>query len=423
MRSSPLIFVALGMFILPDQLWQGELPHDQVLLRDIKRKMRQNLSRVPNYTCLETISRGRRAPERLVISVPGKEVPFRRIDVLRLEVAEVNGKELYAHAGEHNFEEREISEFGKGGLIGNGSFSLFAHDVFATNVPSYQFIGEEQMEGHALLRFDFTVPQFISGYQVGTNFGVANVGFHGSFWADPKTFDAVRLDIIADDVPHYTGLSDASNRVDYARVRIGGSDVLLPQSGELRTRQVVGWESRNQMSFTHCREYGVESVIKFDDLPDSADSKTGTKYIDIPPGLQLTLRLETPIDAATSHVGDLIAATVDIEARQKGSVVVPKDAVITGRLRRMEVHQEGWPYVLAGLEFIQIEFEGKQTRFFAEMEKLILPPGAEGPRKVAAKDLPGVGVVSAMGNHLRLPAGTRMIWKTISYAQAAEIGK
>jgi hypothetical protein len=427
--TARLILVALAIVALPAPLWQDDLPRDQVLLSSIKRKMKQNLSRVPNYTCLETVSRGNRAPERFVISVPGKDVPFRRTDVLRLEVAEVSGDELYAHAGEHNFEKREIAEFGKGGLIGNGAFSLFAHDIFVTSIPSYTFIGEERMDGRALLRFDFKVPQFISGYRVGTNLGAAIVGFHGSFWADPKTFDAVRLDIMGDDIPDYTGLSAVSNRVDYAMVRIGGSDVLLPQGGELRTRQAAGWESRNQISFTHCREYGVQSVIKFDDA-DAAEGSggggadsAGTSYIDIPPGLQLTLKLETPIDAATAHVGDIIAATVDVDARHKGAVAVPKDAVITGRLRRLELHKEGWPYVLVGLEFIQIEFAGKQTRFFAELEKVILPPGAEGPKRVAAKDLPGVGMVSAMGNNLRLPVGTRMNWKTISYAQAADIGK
>ena len=105
--------------------------------------------------------------------------------------------------------------------------------------------------------------------------------------------------------------------------------------------------------------------------------------------------------------------------KHKGNVVVPKDAVVTGRLRLLERHPEGFPYVLAGLEFIELEFEGKQTRFFAELEKVLLAPGPGVPRRVEARDLPGVGMVSATGNGLRLAEGTRMIWKTISYAQAA----
>jgi hypothetical protein len=371
----------------------------------------------------------------LVISVPGKQVPFRRTDVLRLEIAEVGGQELLAHAGAHNFEKSDISEFTQNGLMGNGIFSLFAHDIFVTGIPSYKFAGEEQMDGRGLLRYDFTVPQFVSGYRVGTNFGSAMVGFHGSFWADPKTFDAVRLDIIADDVPDYTGLTGVENRVDFAKVRIGAADVLLPQSGELKTHEVHGWESRNRISFTHCREYGVTAVIRFDDLSDSAEGSDGdgsrppgggmlgTNYIELPSGLQLTLRLDSAIDAATSQIGDVLSAAVDVDAKHKGKVTVPKDAVVSGRLRRMEQHKEGWPYVLAGLEFTQIEFGGKQSRFFAELEKLILPAGTAGPKKLDAKDLPGVGMVSAMGNVLRLPKGTRMIWRTISYQQAAEIGK
>ena len=276
----------------------------------------------------------------------------------------------------------------------------------------------------------------MSGYRIATNFGAAEVGFHGSFWADPETFDPVRLDVVANDIPGFIKLTEAANRIDYARMRIGSSDVLLPQSGELRTHEAQGWENRNQISFTHCREYGVESVIRFDDVGDSSGSTSasGSRFTVLPPGLPLTLTLETAIEAATAHIGDLISARVDADVRVKGKVAVPKDAVVSGRLRRMEIHKEGWPYVLAGLEFTQIEFEGKQARFFAELEKVILPPGAEGPKRAGiritggpkvndARDLPGVGVVSAMGSSLRLPHGTRMLWKTISYAQAAEEGK
>jgi hypothetical protein len=422
-----LLLLALAASALPLCPWQPELPRDLLLLRDIKAKMSRNLARVPNYTCLETVFRGAHASDRMVIAVPGKEVPFRRIDVLRLEVAEVAGDELYAHAGEHNFEKRDITEYGNGGLMGNGTFTLFARNVFATNQPTYKFAGEEDVAGRKLVRFNYNIPQMISGYRVGTNFGAAIVGYHGSFWADPTTFDAARLTIVADDIPHFVGLATAESRIDFAKVRIGDSDVLLPQSGELSTTQLKGSASRNEIAFTHCREYGVATTIRFDDITESdGDGElgpSGTNYVELPSGMELTLKLETAIDASTSHIGDVIAATVDSDSRQKNKVIVPKDAVVTGRLRRLELHKEGWPYVLAGLEFIQIEFEGKQTRFFAELEKLMLPPGTEGPKRVEAKDLPGVGMVTAMGNKLRLPEGTRMVWKTISYKQAAEIGK
>ena len=93
-------------------------------------------------------------------------------------------------------------------------------------------------------------------------------------------------------------------------------------------------------------------------------------------------------------------------------------------MRRIEKHLEGWPYVLVMLEFTQIEFEGKNARFFAVLDKVVPTPGAQAIKRVAAKEtsgaglLPGIGTLSVLGNKMVLPAGTRMVWKTLSYAQA-----
>ncbi len=418
-----LMLVLAGAFAFPAPPWQAEVSPKVLQLRKIRLRMTQNLSRIPNYTCLETMVRGQHASNRLIIAAPGKSVPFRTFDIVRFEVAEVGGTELFARAGDHDFAERELRELAATGLIGNGIFSGFAHDVFQANIVPNSFV-EEETDGRRLLRYDYRIPQFVSGYRVGSNWRQAKVGYHGAFWADSGTYDAVRLDVVADDIPPETGIAQMSDRIDFARVHIGGADPLLPESAQMTSRMLEGSESRNQISFTHCREYGVESVISFEDPSDSgAGASTGRSFVDLPPGLLLTLKLESPVDSGTGHIGDVISATVDADARVKGKVYVPKDSVITGRLRRLEVHKEGWPYVLAGLEFIQIEFENKQARFFAELDRVILPPGVTGPKRVASKELPGVGMLTAAGNRLVLPAGTRMIWKTLSYEQAAQVPK
>ena len=95
--------MALGLLALPGPLRQDDLPRDLLLLRNVKVRMKQRLSRVPNYTCLETMVRTRRAPPSLIIAVPGKSVPYRRADVVRFEVAEVEGAELFALPGNHDF--------------------------------------------------------------------------------------------------------------------------------------------------------------------------------------------------------------------------------------------------------------------------------------------------------------------------------
>jgi hypothetical protein len=393
---------------------EEDLAPDVLLLRDIKQRMRQNLTRIPNYTCLETITRGQRAPDRMVVAVPGTKVPYRRTDIVRIEVAEVGRSELFARPGEHDFQKRELSEFVTGGLIGDGLFSSFANNVFLNTVATYKYRGDETLEGRSTLRFDYDVPQLLSGYRFRSPYGQAILGYHGSFWVDPETYDAVRLEIVADVIPPELRVAGARDQIDYSRVRIGSADVLLPQSAEMMVWQNDNAGNRNQISFTHCREYGVESVIKFDD-PETPSGLLDSHYVDLPPGVQLNLVLETPIDEASSHIGELISARVEVDAMHRRALAVPKDAVVTGRIRRMEVHKEGWPYVLAGLEFTMVGFNGKEARFFANLEKLVLPPGVQGPKRVTAHDLPGVGVISAPGNHLRLPKGTRMVWKTVPY--------
>ena len=419
---SPLLLAAL-LLLVPENLpADSDLPEDVVILRTIRARMKEHTSRLNNYTCLETITRGKRPSERLAVAVPGKTVPFRRTDTVRLEVAEVGHDELFARAGEHNFSHREPSELAPGGLMGDGVFVLFAHNIFVADIATYKYRGEETLDGRRLVRFDYQIPQLLSGFRFTTPYGTAILGYHGSFWADPKTYDPVRLDIVADDIPPELRVTRSEDRIEFARVRIGSEDVVIPQSAEMSVFEDNTSASRNQISFTHCREYGVQSTIKFEESAEPA-GLLDSKYVDLPPGVQLTLALETTIDSATAQVGDLVSARVEVDAMHKRVLAVPKEAIISGRLRRMEIHKEGWPYVLAGLEFTQVEFNGKQSRFFAELEKIVLPAGAEGPKRVVKRDLPGVGVITTNGNSLRLPKGTRMIWKTISYEQAAEIGK
>jgi hypothetical protein len=71
-----------------------DLAPEVLLLARVKTHMGQVLSRLPNYTCLETIERSRRRAS-------GKR--FELVDALHLEVAFVDGKELFSWPGERSF--------------------------------------------------------------------------------------------------------------------------------------------------------------------------------------------------------------------------------------------------------------------------------------------------------------------------------
>ncbi len=234
---------------------QPEAPRELALLANIKQKMKQNLRQIPNYTCLETIDRSRRMPRSLVISRNGGPGPFRPLDIVRLEVAELEGKEFFSRPGARNFEETRLSVFARGGMMGNGMFALWTHAIFVSENATYQFAGKQNLEGRDLLRYDYQVSYLNSGYTVKTDLGEAIVAYYGSFWADPQTWQAVRVDVRADEIPPRLGITETKTRISYARVRIGTSEVLLPQSAEMMTHQLSDYESRNRIEFTHCSQY------------------------------------------------------------------------------------------------------------------------------------------------------------------------
>src|SRR5579872_735111 len=75
------------------------LTPDLLLLAHIRTRMVSNLQRQPNYTCVETVERSRRA---------GPARKFELQDTLRLEVALVDGKEMFAWPGARRFEDADF---------------------------------------------------------------------------------------------------------------------------------------------------------------------------------------------------------------------------------------------------------------------------------------------------------------------------
>src|SRR5947209_8998393 len=113
----------LFCLVLQESQAQQDLPPDLLLLAKIKIKMAENLDRLPNYTCQQTIERSRRrAPAR----------KFELLDTVRLEVALVEGKELFGRPGTNRIVESEISQL-VGGTIGNGDFGLLARSIFLSS--------------------------------------------------------------------------------------------------------------------------------------------------------------------------------------------------------------------------------------------------------------------------------------------------
>ena len=232
---------------------QTELPPEVIRLARIKQHMRERLAQVPNYTCLETVERSGR---------PKASAKFKTLDTLRFEVAEVDGKELFARPGQQ-FDQTSPGIFSQGGAIASGLFALFANGLFVSDSATHQYAGDEEIGERKLARYDFQVPLLRSGYKIRTPYREAVVAYHGSFWADEE-LDATHLRIVAEGIPPMMGLLDVGIDIEYQRAKVGATEALLPKRAEMLLTEFSGRQERNVTTFSECRQYGSDSVVSFD---------------------------------------------------------------------------------------------------------------------------------------------------------------
>src|SRR5579859_2769489 len=113
---------------------RAQLSPDLELLTKIRVHELEQLHGQPNYTCVETVERSQRS------SATRK---FALLDTLRLEVALVGPKELFAWPGAKKFEDIDLSDMVGRGAIGNGAFALHARAVFEGRSATFTHRGEE----------------------------------------------------------------------------------------------------------------------------------------------------------------------------------------------------------------------------------------------------------------------------------------
>jgi hypothetical protein len=417
---------AIAAFLLLPAAARGadDLPAWVLLLSRIKRHMREELARLPDYTCLETMQRYRR--------VPGGKPPLKQLDTVLLEVLYAGDKELYGSPGARNFPNTDPSAFTGGGLSGTGMFGLHLNTLFVNENANIQYRGEEQLAGRRAARFDYRVPLMLSGFTIHLVDGRGQVSTRGSFWSDPVTYDLLRLDVQVEDIPPSLPLISSTQSIEYARTRIGEREVMLPQSAVLDMLQTSGEESRNLLEFTHCRSFAAESRISFDAAPPDPSSSPATPArpsSEPPPlaaGLTVTVELTSRLDERAA-VGSLVEARTASNVVEKGKVVVPAGAVVRGRIRRLEHYSDSGEYFTVGLEFTELETAAGPVRFYANLlsidesgrVKLMLVRGLpDGPRQSGRREeiwanyLPGVASFFVTGARLDLPRGFRTVWKT-----------
>jgi len=419
-------------FVLACVAASQDLAPDVLLLARIKSHMREELSRIPNYTCLETISRFRKDPA----SDPPSNKQLTPLDTVRLEIVYSNHREWYGSPGDRNLSVDNPVGFVGGGMIGNGAFALMLNNVLEGG--SFTYRGQETLGGRTAARYDFRVLRMLKPLKISILGGDAMVGEEGSLWADPQSLDLIRLKSRVDEIPPYLPLLEASANVDYARMRIGDYNVLLAQQAGSHMLNIAGVESYNRLEFTHCRAYSTQSDIRFDAEPEEpppalppglppSPSSPDAAGQSLPALLRIAVQLTTSISDQDT-VGTLIEGRISEDVLRKGRILIPNGSVVRGRIRRLERYQGGGSFIV-GLEFTEVEVRGGSLPFYADLLRIDKNPRIQPTlservlvgdtagvqvreETVTLPELPGVASFFVSGAAFTLPRGFSMVWRT-----------
>lgn len=372
MRLNPFKAVAV-VFVISALNGRGqELADPATALLQVRERLLPELARMPHYTCVQTITRKYfRAPSHhhdkdchtiiAASQVRRRELPLQGWDRLRLEIAIVQGGNVFSWLGASRFEDSDIEAFAGRGPLGSGDFGPFLDSILDRGVISFR--RESAVGGRHLLEYSYDMPLERSRYNVQTDQGWVVTPFHGEIVLDPQAPDIVSLTVRTAELPESGRACQATSEVEYGRTKIHDRLILIPRETRLRTLHDDSSETLNSTSYTACREYASNSRMLMQAPPEPAGSSApGAPQAPrgpLPAGLRFSGRIVTTIDSDTAAAGDPIEGVLRSAIRDKtNQVIAPAGSRFRGRLMRVERRLEPGEYVTIGLRFESVQAGG-----------------------------------------------------------------
>jgi hypothetical protein len=382
------------------------------------------LHRLPDYTCLVTLERSERKPHG---------TKFHMLDRVRVEVAYVNGAELYAWPGSTKFEEMDLRKAIPGkGAFSTGNFGERLMNAYLMGLP-LQFAGRDTVKGQVAWKFTQSIPAVISRFDIIVPPARATAGYNVTAWHDAANLELLRFELLADDLPKEFPLRRSFEAVEYEAVQVNGQPVRLPVMTELSMTTRGGVEDRTVSTFSNCREYKSESKLTFEEpAPVQANpAPQAASTADLPAGVEVQVKLDAAVDLRTAALGDPVTMTVSRDVIVKGRKALSQGAHVTSRWKLIECKDEPFAYCFAILEAESFEDGSRSGRFRGSLVSPSMEPrlwpsssGLDPIRRVpvpdgilrAGKDAP----VLYAPITTKLPRGYQLIWRTLEVSRGTK---
>jgi hypothetical protein len=421
--------------------------------------MTDNVNHTPDFVCSVSIER----TEKMGAGAPATLPP------VRADAGVINGKELFAWPASDEDKTRLKQVLAVYGKAGTGSFALYARAVFLTSAATFYDAPDETKDGKRLTRVDFAIPRDASRYSLIKDGQPLTLAYSGSIWTDPETSDVARLALEAEGLPQELGLKAVSQTLEYGRVKIGSSAVLLPVASDLRLQEMAGREAHLTSHFTDCHPYVAKSGELFvaDALeapaavspgavsspatylaaaPTAAASLSPARNIapspqeSLPAHIRFDTLLDDRIDERVTGDGSALSFRTLQDLKKSGKVIVPKSAEITGHVTRIirqkfVVYSTVKGYYVVGIQMDNVTVGDRKFQVWANLETIgppadsigFLPYSSSPDRWGLFEDIhiefvtppaaPGESFLGILQEYLRLPRKMRMSWVTVEPPQ------
>lgn len=389
---------------------------DSELISRARKVVAGMLVRLPNYTCLETLEQSDRA---------AGQKKFRTLNRVRVEVAYVDGQELYAWPGSPQFDISDLRQVITGrGAFGTGDFGALLRATYSANMP-LQLAGQDSINGRDAWRLTQQVPAGLSRYNVIVPPVKATVAYSVTAWHDAATLDLLRFELSVTDFPKEIPLQRSIKATEYATVRVNGQPIRLPAMTELSMTTRGGLVSHTVSTFSNCHEYRGESKLIFGDPPpDAANAAQQVAApVELPADVEVRVTLDNAVDLAQIARGDPLVMTVAKDAFKDGRKVLSAGAKVSGRWNFARCGNRPVAYCFAILKPESFAdgarsgpFQATLTSPSLEFELAARGQSFDGrqfpiPEEVSHAEFDTSALFTALST--RLPRGYRLIWRTL----------
>jgi hypothetical protein len=356
-------------------------PVVQQLYDQARKKVIDNARRTPRYTCVQNITRTQYAPEAAkkgascaaMIAARRQSRALGDVishDRLRLDVAVVDGAEMFSWAGAGKFETKNIEDLIEGGASGSGDFASFLLSVFGGEAEKIEYAGLREIPEGRFALFSYMVPLQKSQYTYHTTGTNKTVAYGGTFLVDPDSAELQRLTVETGEFPAGENVCLVDHTMDYHRVKIGGGDFMLPEVTEMDVLFRSGGTSLNQTVYSDCRQFSGETTIRFDDADGTAAASPAKAALPpLPAGTSLRVALAQPIDTASAAAGDEVTGVLLEDTKNK---MAHRNDRLHGRIVRLEQTMGTAPRWTVAIRFDTIERGG-------QIQPVSLRPLNDGP--------------------------------------------